>query len=508
MRVNGARPARGRKEMGEARGDGHRRGLLVVSYGASRDDARLGCVEPLARRLGDAWRDRVREAGGPAGPVAEAYASERARRALAGRGIDVPDVRGALERLRAAGAREVMVAATLLVDGRAYRAVRDAVTGKRTLFDRVALTGPLLGDAADVRALAAALDRRYPRADGEAVVFVGHGADGAGQLAYLALAHALAELGRDDAVVGTLRGGLPVEGAVAQLERGPLRPRAVRLVPLMMAAAGHARRDVAGTDARSWRSRLEDAGFAVRPCLEGLGQLPELGALAVRHMLRALDGALPDGGAAAAPPVGDAARDLPGGYAVAAAGEGAEAAATCRTAARRGGDAPRAAVEAARDAPATDPACARFPLFVSLAGARCLVVGAGAVGTRRALALARFGARVAVVDPEPSVAALDAAAEALRRPYAPGDEAGSALVVAATDEREVNRMVAKRCRRQGIPVSVADAPGECTVFFPALCEGERLVAGVVSRAGSPSDHALVARAAREVRAALGRVEGD
>ena len=78
------------------------------------------------------------------------------------------------------------------------------------------------------------------------------------------------------------------------------------------------------------------------------------------------------------------------------------------------------------------------------------------------------------------------------RPYAPGDLAGAALAVAATDDRAVNRAVGEEAKVQGIPVSVADCPEECTFFFPAVCTGENLVAGVIGRG---DDHARTARAA-------------
>ena len=90
-----------------------------------------------------------------------------------------------------------------------------------------------------------------------------------------------------------------------------------------------------------------------------------------------------------------------------------------------------------------------------------------------------------------------------QRPYAPGDVAGAAVAVAATDDRAVNRAVGEEARALGVPVSVADCPDECTFFFPAICTGEHLVAGV---AGRGTDHALTARAAKAIRATLEGLE--
>lgn len=139
----------------------------------------------------------------------------------------------------------------------------------------------------------------------------------------------------------------------------------------------------------------------------------------------------------------------------------------------------------------------RFPLFLDLDGKHCVIIGGGAVGARRAGVLLRFGAHVTVVDPAPGP--LPEGVDCLRRGYERGDLDGAALAVAAADDRQVNRRVGQDAKAQGIPVSVADCPEECTFFFPAVCLGEGLVAGVVSQDG---DHHKTARAARAIRKCL------
>ena len=138
---------------------------------------------------------------------------------------------------------------------------------------------------------------------------------------------------------------------------------------------------------------------------------------------------------------------------------------------------------------------ARFPLFVDLHGARAVLVGGGAVSARRAGVLLRFGANITVIAPELR-APFPPEVVHLPRPYQAGDLAGAVLAVAATDSRAVNRSVGEEARERGIPVSVADCPKECTFFFPAICEGGDLVAGVVSKSG---DHRGVAAATAAIR---------
>lgn len=138
-----------------------------------------------------------------------------------------------------------------------------------------------------------------------------------------------------------------------------------------------------------------------------------------------------------------------------------------------------------------------FPMFVDLRGKKALVVGAGTVAMRRISVLLSFGAEVTVIAPEaknPSEGAIY-----LERAYQSGDLKGAFLAVAATNNRDVNHQVYLEAQALGIPVSVADCPEECSFFFPAVCMGENLVAGVVS---DGTDHKKTARAARAIRSVL------
>ena len=137
----------------------------------------------------------------------------------------------------------------------------------------------------------------------------------------------------------------------------------------------------------------------------------------------------------------------------------------------------------------------RFPLFVSLAGKKCVVFGAGRIAARRVEVLRRFGAAVTVV-------ALDSPAGiAINhvRDYEKSDLSGAFLAVAATNNRDVNHRIAKDCEVFHIPCSVADCAAESTFFFPAVCEGGGLTAGVVS---DGTAHGKTAVAAKRIRAVL------
>ena len=142
-----------------------------------------------------------------------------------------------------------------------------------------------------------------------------------------------------------------------------------------------------------------------------------------------------------------------------------------------------------------------FPMFFDLHGRKVVVVGGGNIAQRRIAVLLEFGAEVTIIAPE--VSAVPEGAAWTRRPYETGDLEGAFFAVAATNNRQVNHQVGVDAGLLRIPVSVADCLQECTFFFPAICRGENLVAGVVS---DGTHHHETARAARAIRKTLEELE--
>ena len=122
-----------------------------------------------------------------------------------------------------------------------------------------------------------------------------------------------------------------------------------------------------------------------------------------------------------------------------------------------------------------------YPVSLTLAGRRVLVVGGGKVATRRVEELIDTGARIEVVAPTTS-AEIAAWAEAgrlqvARRPFEAGDLAGAWLCVAATDDPAVNRAVVVAAEGACCFVSAAgDAPASSARPMSVLRRGDLEVA--------------------------------
>lgn len=149
---------------------------------------------------------------------------------------------------------------------------------------------------------------------------------------------------------------------------------------------------------------------------------------------------------------------------------------------------------------------AYFPLFVDLSGRNIRVFGGGAVATRRIKALLEFGAKVYVTAPEISkeLETLSGQQENLVltfRRYRPGELEGEGIVLAATDDPQVNDAICQECQRKGIWVNVASDKEKCDFFFPGIARAGEITVGVTAGGSSHRKAAEVTEKIRRLLAA-------
>jgi siroheme synthase-like protein len=137
------------------------------------------------------------------------------------------------------------------------------------------------------------------------------------------------------------------------------------------------------------------------------------------------------------------------------------------------------------DAP-SQPQVRRYPVHLAIAGQPVLVVGGGAVATRRAGGLVDCGAQVTVVAPVVSGALRGRPGVAVeQREYRPGEAAGYRLVVAATNDPAVNRLVRADAEGAGVWANDASSPDGGAVAVPAVLRRGPVVVSVGTGGSSP-----------------------
>ncbi|CAA0236015.1 siroheme synthase CysG [Acinetobacter baumannii] len=131
-----------------------------------------------------------------------------------------------------------------------------------------------------------------------------------------------------------------------------------------------------------------------------------------------------------------------------------------------------------------------FPISLKLQQQRCLIVGGGHIALRKATLLAKAGAIIDVVAPaiedqllqlikttggEPFIEAF--AEKFLSTPYR--------LVIAATNNAEVNKTVFEQCEARNLLVNSVDDIPHCRFMVPAIIDRSPLIVSVASNGTSP-----------------------
>lgn len=168
-----------------------------------------------------------------------------------------------------------------------------------------------------------------------------------------------------------------------------------------------------------------------------------------------------------------------------------------------------------------------YPVNLNVYGRLCVVVGGGAVGSRKALRLVRCGARVTVISPDVTDALRPFIDNGVirwiprgyerddlghRQAAAPPGEAPDAsvrgsgapgpvfMVITTTDNPSVNAKVLDDAKHHGILCNIADQPEACDFTLPAMVSRGDLTITVSTSGKSP---ALARRLRKDLEMQLG-----
>src|SRR5882757_281848 len=154
-----------------------------------------------------------------------------------------------------------------------------------------------------------------------------------------------------------------------------------------------------------------------------------------------------------------------------------------------------------------DQSCVRdmleTPFYIAclkLSGRKCLVVGGGHIGLEKVEGLLACGGDVTLQAPaaHPQLQALaeEGSIEWDRREYqGPEDLEGAFLVIAATDDSEVNIGIYYDAEKRAMLANVVDVPPLCNFILPAIVRTGPLAIAISTAGASP---ALAKRIKRQI----------
>ena len=275
--------------------------LLVVSFGTSFNDSRVADIKGIEDALQAAYPDWS---------VRRAFTAQIIINHVQARdGEKIDNMTQALERAVANGVKQLVVQPTHLMHGAEYDEMCAAIDAYRDKFESVSIAEPLLGEVgsdatvinADKEAVAKAItaealkDGGYESLEaakeaGVAFVFMGHGTAHVAKVSYSQMSTQMQNLGYDNVFIGTVEGEPEETACEAVIESVKAAGyTTVVLRPLMVVAGDHANNDMAGSDADSWKTMFEAAGFTVNCQIAGLGEIADVQALYVAHTKAVID---------------------------------------------------------------------------------------------------------------------------------------------------------------------------------------------------------------------------
>lgn len=276
--------------------------LLVVSFGTSFNDSRVGDVHGVEMALQQA---------NPDWSVRRAFTAQIIINHVQARdGEKIDNMDQALDRAVANGVKILVVQPTHLMHGAEYDELVEALEKYQDKIDVIQVAEPLLGpvgkDATVINedkqktaeaVVAAAMktagfDSPSSAAqDGVALVLMGHGTAHNAKVTYSQMQTQMDNLGYENVFIGTVEGEPEDTACEAVIEKvAAAGYQKVILRPLMVVAGDHANNDMAGDDEDSWKSMFKASGkfTSVDVQIAGLGSIPEIQEIYKQHTAAAI----------------------------------------------------------------------------------------------------------------------------------------------------------------------------------------------------------------------------
>ena len=130
-----------------------------------------------------------------------------------------------------------------------------------------------------------------------------------------------------------------------------------------------------------------------------------------------------------------------------------------------------------------------LPLFLDIKNKPCLIVGGGAIAERKVSMLIRAQAKLSIIAPEITSELKrkveNSEIDWLGKEFEASDLKNYQLVIAATDDKNVNAKIAMHCRVKNILVNAADDAQNCDFILPSIIDRSPVQIAVSTGGASP-----------------------
>ena len=251
-----------------------KKALLVVSFGTSYAETRKLTIEAIEQDLKAAFPDRT---------FYRAWTSRMIKKKLLERdGLQIDDVREALERMVSDGVTDVLIQPTHMLAGVGFEDTIRVIRSFLYSFKMITMGRALIANEDDLRLLTGALEKVFEKEIASGMmVFMGHGSERNAFPVYELLQRQFEQDGHADVCVGTVEFTPGIEPVLEKIRAR--RPEKIFLTPLLVVAGDHATNDMSGDDEDSWKNQFAREGAEVTCIVRGLGEYAEIRQLYLEH---------------------------------------------------------------------------------------------------------------------------------------------------------------------------------------------------------------------------------
>jgi len=258
-----------------------KKGILLVAFGTTVPEAQIS-FENIERSVKKTF---------PGVPVRWGYTSRTIIRKMAEKGKHLATPEEALSSMMRENFTHVAVQSLHVIPGAEFHGLVKNVqrfAGMSKGLKKVIVGDPLMTTSEDVQRVAENFFRIIPpeRGKTDAVVFMGHGTHHPANVYYAALNYHVQKLD-PNVFVGTVEGWPEIDDITSDLKNN--RIKKAYLMPFMTVAGDHARNDMAGPSADSWKSMLEKEGINCVVVLKGTAEFQEFVDIWVDHLRAAFE---------------------------------------------------------------------------------------------------------------------------------------------------------------------------------------------------------------------------
>ena len=258
-----------------------KKGILLVAFGTTVPEAQIS-FENIERSVKKTF---------PGVPVRWGYTSRTIIRKMGEKGKHLATPEEALSSMMRENFTHVAVQSFHVMPGAEFHGLVKNVqrfAGMSKGLKKVIVGYPLMTTSEDVQRVAENFFRIIPpeRGKTDAVVFMGHGTHHPANVYYAALNYHVQKLD-PHVFVGTVEGWPEIDDITSDLKNN--RIKKAYLMPFMTVAGDHARNDMAGPSADSWKSMLEKEGINCVVVLKGTAEFQEFVDIWVDHLRAAFE---------------------------------------------------------------------------------------------------------------------------------------------------------------------------------------------------------------------------